>query len=222
MPVFDFIENTEQREKAENLHKIEVDQLTVDLTNANKVTTEEAVAGLKTKNAEILDEKKTLSDNLKKFEGYDPEAVKVATDFYTKNSVNLTAAQKSSNEYQGLFESKVIDDGVRAAAVKAGMIDTAVEDAVLRGRGVFSLDTNKMIEARDAEGKLAISSDKKVLTTENWVEDLKETSPHYWPPSQGAGATGGKIGPESDKATKLQALADAGDVTAYRAMRDKK
>jgi len=136
--------------------------------------------------------------------------------------VNLTAAQKSSNEYQGLFESKVIDDGVRAAAVKAGMIDTAVEDAVLRGRGVFSLDTNKMIEARDAEGKLAISSDKKVLTTENWVEDLKETSPHYWPPSQGAGATGGKIGPESDKATKLQALADAGDVTAYRAMRDKK
>jgi len=254
MPEFDFIEDTDLRAKAEDAHKIAVDKVTVDLTNANKTVVEEAVSGLKTKNEEIIGEKKTLQETLKTFDGFDPKTLKTATDFYTKNkdaeflkdgtveeliekktsqitsdfetqitelNGKLTTATTHGASYQGLFEAKVIDDGVRAAAVKADMLPTAVEDAVLRGRSIFSLDDNKQIEARDKEGKLAVTEDKKVLTTENWIEGLKETSPHYWPGSEGAGAQGGSSGPESDQAAKLQAVAASGDADAYRALKAK-
>jgi len=255
MPNFDFIEDADLREKAENAHKIEVDQLTIDLTNANKTAVEEAVSGLKAKNTELLDEKKVLQTTLKKFDGYEPEKVKTATEFYEKNkdaeflkdgtveeliekktsqlisdhetvvtelTTNLTEAKTHGQMYQELFESKTIDDGVREEAIKQGMLPTAVEDAVLRGRSVFSLDENKQIEARDSEGKLAVTEDKKVLTTKNWVEGLKITSPHYWPNSKGAGAFGGGGGEDGDDMVKLQAAADSGDAAAYRKLRDKK
>jgi len=255
MPKFDFIEDADLREKAENAHKIDVDQLTIDLTNAAKTQVDEAVGGLKTKNSELLDEKKAQDAKLKLFEGYDPKDLKTATDFYAKNkdaeflkdgtveeliekktsqltsdfetkitelNTNLTEAQTGKSTYKNLFEGKTIDDGVRAEAIKAGMLPTAVEDAVMRGRSVFSLDDNKQIEARDKDGKLAQTEDKKVLTTKNWVEGLKTTSPHYWPGSQGAGAFGGDGGPEGDRMEKLDAAAKSGDVAAYRKIRDAK
>ena len=254
MPDFDFIEDADLREKAVNAHKIEVDQLTINLTDAAKTQVEDAVTGLKTKNAELLDEKKAQDTKLKLFEGFDPKTLKTATDFYAKNkdaeflkdgtveeliqsktsqltsdfetqitelNTNLTEAKAHGTIYQGLFEGKTIDDGIREEAIKSGMLPTAVEDAVMRGRGVFSLDANKQIEARDAEGKLAVTEDKKVLTTKNWVEGLKTTSPHYWPGSKGAGAFGGQ-GNESDFNLKLQALAESGDTAGYRKLRDSK
>lgn len=255
MADFSFIEDTDLREKAENAHKIDVDQLTIDLTNANKTAVDEAVTGLKDKNAEILNEKKILSDSLKKFEGYDPTDVKTATDFYKKNkdaeflkdgtveeliqqktsqltsdfetqvnelTANLNEAQTHGQTYQTLFEAKVIDDGVRTEAIKAGMLPTAVEDAVMRGRTVFSLDADKQIEARDSKGALAVTEDKKVLTTANWVEGLKESSPHYWPQSEGAGAFGKTGTGETDAMAKRIAAAESGDVAAYRRQRDAK
>ena len=252
--MFEFIEDADIREKAENAHKITVDQLTVDLTNSTKSQVEEAVTGLKAKNTEILTEKKTLQENLKKFEGYDPKAIKEATEFYEKNkdaeflkdgtveeliekktsqltsdfeiqinelNTNLQNAQKHGMTYQSLFESKVIDDGIREEALKSGMIPSAVEDAILRGRSIFSLDENKVIEARDSEGKLAVTEDKKVLNTKNWIESLRKTSPHYWPQSKGAGAFGGSSDMSDVMARKI-AAAESGDVNAYRRLRAKK
>ena len=90
----------------------------------------------------------------------------------------------------------------------------------MRGRSVFSLDENKQIEARDAEGKLAVI-DKKVMTTKNWIEGLKDTSPHYWPESEGAGAHGGSTGGDTDYHTKLNDLATKGDMKGFRALRAK-
>ena len=146
----------------------------------------------------------------------------LTSDFETQINelnTNLTSAKDHGSLYQGLFESKVIDDGIREEALKAGMLPTAIEDAVLRGRSIFSLDDNKHIEARDSEGKLAVTEDKKVLTTKNWIEGLKETSPHYWPNSEGAGAQGGRAGAEGDFLAKLAAAASSGDADAYRKIR---
>ena len=255
MPRFDFIEDPELKEKVENAHKLEVDELTVNLTNSAKTKVDEAVSGLKSKNQEILDEKKKLQDSLKMFEGYDPEVVKTATEFYKKNkdaeflkdgtvdeliekktsqltsdfevqiqelNGKLSAATEHGATYQTLFESKVIDDGLRAEAIKQGVQPAAVEDVILRGRGIFSLDENKQIEARTSDGKLATTEEgSKVLTPKNWIEGLKDTSPHYWPGSTGAGAEGGLGGSDNDYTTKLAELAAKGDMKGYRALRDK-
>jgi len=252
MPDFTFIEDKEVREKVEDMHKLEVDELTINLTNKAKADQEESEKGLKTKNAEILDEKKILQEAAKLFEGVDPEAAKAALEFHEKNKdaeflkdgtideliEKKTSTLKSDHEaaltdlngkfdeasakgtlYQNLYESKVIDDGIRAEAVRAGVQPAAIEDVLMRGRGVFSLGEDKQIEARDGEGKLAKTKDDKVLTTKNWIEGLKESSPHYWPSSEGAGAHGGDGGPDSDRTAKLKAAADSGNMTEYRRLR---
>jgi len=121
--------------------------------------------------------------------------------------------------YKTLYESKVIDDGIRAEATKAGVRSEALSDVLLRGRGVFSLDDKKQIEARDSEGKLAKTVDDKVLTTKNWIEGLKESSPHYWPNSEGAGAHGSSSVSDSDHTAKLKAAADSGNQAEYRRLR---
>jgi hypothetical protein len=139
----------------------------------------------------------------------------------TELTDKLTEAQKHGTNYQSLFESKVIDDGLREEAIKQGVRPEAINDVILRGKGIFSLDESKQIEARDSEGKLAITEDKKVLNTKNWIEGLKVTSPHYWPGSEGAGAFGGQ-GNNDDYYTRLQAYADAGDMVGYRKFRDAK
>lgn len=254
MPEFDFIEDKEVKEKVENAHKLVVDELTVNMTNAAKAQVDEAVIGLKTKNVELLGEKKTLKETLKTFEGIDVEEVKVATDFYKKNkdaeflkdgtvdeliekktslltsdfetqieelNGKLTTATTHGATYQTLFESKVIDDGLRAEAIKQGVQSAAIEDVILRGRGIFSLDETKQIEARDSEGKLAVTEDKKVLNPKNWIEGLKETSPHYWPGSKGTGAEGGLGGASDDVTQQLEDLAAKGDMAGYRKLRDK-
>lgn len=254
MPDFDFIEDKGLREKVENAHKLEVDELTVNLTNASKTAVEDAVSGLKTKNTEILGEKKTLQEQLKTFEGIDPKKAKDAMEFHEKNkdakfledgtveeliekktsqltsdhetvvtelTTKLGEAQAHGQNYQTLFESKVIDDGLKEEAIKQGIRPEALNDVVMRGRGVFSLDESKQIEARDSEGKLAVTEDKKVLTPKNWITGLKETSPHYWPNSESAGAHGGPGGADSDYTAKLADLAAKGDNAGYRALRDK-
>ena len=254
MPDFTFIEDADLREKVENAHKLEIDELTINLTNSTKTKVAEAIEGLKAKNAEILGEKKTLQESLKQWEGYDPAIVKTAVDFHKKNkdaeflkdgtveeliekktsqltsdfevqinelNERLGKATEHGTTYQSLFESKVIDDGLRAEAIKQGVRPAAVEDIILRGRGIFSLDDSKQIEARDKEGKLAVTEDKKVLNPKNWIEGLKDTSPHYWPESAGAGAEGGTGGPGSDLTLKLNELAVKGDMEGYRALRDK-
>jgi len=255
MPDFTFIEDKDIREKVENMHQLEVDDLTINLTNKAKADQEESEKGLKAKNAEILDEKKVLQEAAKLFDGMDPEAAKEALEFHEKNKdteflkdgtiedliEKKTSTLKSDHEaamtelggkfdeasakgslYQNLYESKVIDDGIRAEAIKAGIRAEAIEDVLMRGRGVFSLDDKKQIEARDSEGKLAKTTDDKVLTTKNWIEGLKETSPHYWPGSEGAGAQGGDPGNASDYTAKLQAAATAGNMVEYRRLRSLK
>lgn len=124
--------------------------------------------------------------------------------------------------YQGLFEAKVMDDGLRAEAVKQGVLPGALQDILLRGKSVFSLDDNKQIEARTSDGKLATTADKKVLTPKNWIEGLKETSPHYWPGSTSANANANANFSDNDEITEqLAVLADKGDMKGYRALRAK-
>lgn len=255
MPLFDFIEDADLKEKVENAHKLEVDELTVNLTNEAKVKVDEAVSGLKTKNAEILDEKKSLNEKLKAFDGIDVETAKVALKFHEENkdaeflkdgtveeliekkisqlisdhetlvgelTENLTVQTARGDKYQSKFESKLVSDDLTQEAIKQGVRPEAVSDIVLKGSMVFSVGTESgEVEARDKDGKLAVTEDKKVLTVKNWIEGLKTTSPHYWPDSEGAGAFGGKGGSSDDITTKLNELAAAGKMKEYRALRDK-
>lgn len=90
-------------------------------------------------------------------------------------------------ENQGLHTSntnRTIGDAVRAAAAKAKVMESAIPDAMLHGTGSFKI----------VEGKVQTEDG---VTPDQWIEDRKQTSPHWWPATRGTGAgnnNGGDIG----------------------------
>lgn len=247
---FDFITDEDQRAKVVEVYNSSI----ADINDQHKLALDEEVGGLKSKNAELLDEKKKAEAKLKEFDNYDFDAANEALDFIKNNSnaklikdgkvdeliEKETSAMRSDHEdamtemdgkltteiaradlYEGLYKTKMVEDALRDAAVAAKIRPEAITDVLLHGRNIFSLAEDGSVEARDSEGKLRKTSDDKVLTTSNWIEGLKKTSPHYWPSSEGVGAHGGGEGAGDDLAAAIQRAADSGNHAEYRRLRKK-
>lgn len=131
----------------------------------------------------------------------------------------LMEATEGQSTFKNLYETKVMDDAMRAVAVQAGVRIEAIPDVLLRAKSVFSLDKSGAPEARDEKGNLIKNKDDNVVTPAVWMEDLKTTSPHYWPTSAGAGALGSGVTDSADVTAKLADLAKRGDMKGYRKLR---
>jgi len=141
----------------------------------------EATNGLKAKNSELLGSLQKQKETLKQFEGVDVESVKqIMARFENDEEAKLikdgkfdqvierrteklraeserqvqqalekvSAAEKRAKSFEGL----VLDNHIRAAAASAGLHSHAIEDALFRGRSLFTLD---------AEGKaIQLGEDK--------------------------------------------------------------
>jgi len=157
---------------------------------------------------EGLGDPETISNMLKQFENNE-DAKLVAegkfTDVLEKHterlkldfqnqvkdlSEQLTKAQETGSKYETLFHESEAGHAIRAVAAKAGVRDTAIDDILLRGKGLFTVSSDGTLEARDNEGNLRVV-DGKPLTPELFVAGLREKYPHYWPESQSGGARGG-------------------------------
>ena len=89
MSMFDFIEDEEVREKAQQAYDDSIKDVKEQMNNENQEilnqTIEDAVAGLKAKNEELLDEKKKIQSALKDFDDIDPHKAKEALEFLEQN-----------------------------------------------------------------------------------------------------------------------------------------
>lgn len=93
-------------------------------------------------------------------------AIKRATDAEAENG-NLKGAEKS----------RVIKDALRGAAVASKVVETAVED-VLNYAASFEIDDDGKVLNKDG------------LDPAQWLLDLTDKRPHWWPASEGGGARG--------------------------------
>lgn len=130
------------------------------------------------------------------------------------------------NKYSGLQDSvnrNTISDEIRAAATKAGIRPEAMDDAIARGLGIFTLGGDGKVEARDTNGDLVKTEDDRLVNPKIFIESLKKSAPHYWPASDGAGS--GKGGDGSGQGSKggltdaMQAALKAGDQRTYQRLR---
>ena len=134
---------------------------------------DQAVAGLKATNANLKDEKRALAERVKTADG------------------RLAELEGLVQARDQQLASLVVDGQIRDAAAKAGLIASAVEDALTRGRQAFALDRDGRAVARDATGAVQSGPDgESPLTPAQWLEAMREEAPHWWPPSTGAGAPG--------------------------------
>lgn len=87
----------------------------------------------------------------------------------------------------------IVGRSVRDAAVKAGVQPSSLEDIELRASRLFKVNEEFEIEALDKDGAAIIGKDGKgTLQPAEWLEDMRETAPHWWPPSNGGGAGGAR------------------------------
>lgn len=192
----------------------------------------EAVNGLKTKNNELLGKLKTTGEQLKSFDGIDPEAVrgilsKFANDeeaqLIAKGDIDTVLAKRADRMKAGYekdlkaaqdaaanassrtekFASRVLKGEVVGAASEAGVHKFAMEDAMLAAARDFELDDDGNPVAR--EGKYG--KDGKPLTLKEWFAEMKDSRPH-WFPATGSGGGAGHGGGNGQK-TMTQSAFDA-------------
>lgn len=104
---------------------------------------------------------------------------------YDKNLGNLT---KERDALKSVAERAMVDNALSAAAVKARVRNSALQDVLLRGKMVFRLDGEKVV-AVDGD-KPRFGKNGEALGMEEWVETLREDAPHLFESSTGGGANG--------------------------------
>lgn len=180
----------------------------------------EQVAGLKAKNVELLGKVKEQSDNLKRFDGIDPDKTKamierfendeeaklitdgkieeviqkrterLRADYDAKLTAEKERADRAEN-YANKFRQSVVKGQIVQAAVESGVLKEATADIAFLAQSQFSLDDNGNAVALDESGEVIIGKDGKTpLTPKEWVEGIRESKPYFWPVAQGSGAQG--------------------------------
>lgn len=103
--------------------------------------------------------------------------IALAENVTLKASVdNMTKAERS----------RQIGDEVRSAARKAGVVDSAIEDAIMLGERVLEIDDTGKIVVKDKVGYTP------GISTDDLFQELQPKRPHWWGPSHGGGAGGNK------------------------------
>lgn len=203
---------------------------------------DELVAGLKNKNGELLGSQKqlkadlaTMQEQLKRFDGIDPEAVhNILKRFsddeeakliaegkidevlnrrtermqgaHQKQVKDLQAQLEAANKRAEQFTGRVLSDAVRAAGLDAGIHKSAVADAIFRAQGAFVVDENGELAAREN----ALDKQGKPLTLKAWFDDMRDSAPHWFPAPQGGG-----LSADSGTGAKKRGGMTAQEIKAY-------
>lgn len=113
-----------------------------------------------------------------------------------KLSKQLEDERKRAEEEIARRDSRLrellVDAELRSAAVKAGVVPTALDDVLLRGRQVFRLENGESVVARGSDGSEIFVDEYKTqpLTIEAWLGRLAKDAPHLFPQSSGSGIPG--------------------------------
>lgn len=90
---------------------------------------------------------------------------------------------------QRQLETLLIDNEVRAVAIKAGVAPTAVDDVLLRAKTTFKVEEGRPV-AKNEKGEVIYGKDgMSPLAIGDWVGGLKDAAPHLFQPSSGSGAS---------------------------------
>lgn len=100
----------------------------------------------------------------------------------------LQAAETQVTTYQAGERRRTIHDKVREARVGAKVVDTAEPDILLLAEQMFDIAEDGRVITKEGNGVTP------GITPDIWFSEMQPKRPHWWPPSEGGGARGGKGG----------------------------
>lgn len=116
------------------------------------------------------------------------------------------------------LEQLLIDNVVKTSAIKLGVIPEAIDDVVLRAKGMFKIEDGSPVP-KGADGKVIYGKDgSSPMSVDEWLSSLKTSARHLFMGSQGSGAGGGnrsgnidlsKLSPAQKIAKGLEQLSGA-------------
>src|ERR1035437_147318 len=166
-----------------------------------------------------------LTNQLKRFEGIDPDAVRqLAEENKSLRTATLSEdakremekqlkASKSSFDKQlvavtgerdaltGRLTAIQIDQAVVTEATKRGLRATALPDITSRARTAFKL-VNGVPQAFEADGQTARMGKDGPMTLAEWVDALVSDAPHLFEANAGGGAAGSGSGGAGNRSVK--------------------
>ncbi len=143
---------------------------------------------LKTR-AELIEDGKAIAAD--KVEAKIAERLAAVKTEHDKAVAELTKKLTEATETVARHE---IDGALRKAGAELGLLDTAVDDLILRGRSVFKLVDGKVVGYGPDGKELFSPKDGSPLAVKDWTENLSKTAPHLFKPSSGSGAGGSGSG----------------------------
>lgn len=148
---------------------------------------------------------------------------KLRADF-EKERKKLIEEKDGALQVATTFMERVLDNHVRESATKAGVHPGAVDDVLLRARSMFSLDDDaNPVQYQENSEDIVLGKDGKTpFNPSEWLEDMKEKAPHWFPANASGGGAGGDRGANKGAKTMKRAAFDALDPLAKAtAVRDK-
>ena len=171
----------------------------------------------------------TLTNQLKRFEGIDPDAVRQLADdkqrledeqrlkdgkFQEVLDARLKTARADWDKTHGVVVAErdalhgrltaiQIDQAVVSEATKRGLRPTALTDITARARQTFKL-VNGVPQAFEADGQTArMGKDgASPMTLAEWVDALVSDAPHLFEANAGSGAAGSGSGGAGNRSVK--------------------
>jgi hypothetical protein len=135
----------------------------------------------------------------------------------TEAGTYKTSLEKAQEQIRDL----VIDQQVLTGFMAEKGLESAAPDVVLRAKAAFKIEDGTPI-ARDKNGEIIRGKDG-AITIPEWIASLKQTAPHLFPGSVGAGAEGGGPGSRGgDIDARMEKAANSGDMKLYRQLKEEK
>ena len=179
----------------------------------------------KSKHEEFRTNNIALTNQLKRFEGIDPDAVrqlaeenkslrtatlsedakremdaqlKTAKTAFEKQLAAVTGERDTLN---GRLTAIQIDQAVVTESTKRGLRATALPDITSRARSAFKL-VNGVPQAFEADGQTARMGKDGPMTLAEWVDALVSDAPHLFEANAGGGAAGSGSGGAGNRSVK--------------------
>lgn len=121
----------------------------------------------------------------------------------------LTTSQTALEKAQNMLNTLLIDNVIKSAAIKNGVVPEAVDDVVLRAKAVYTV-VDGVPTPKDAAGQVIFGKDGKTpMPVEEWLVGLKGSAKHLFIGNSGSGAGGGngtgKLNPGASSIDKISA-----------------
>lgn len=161
-----------------------------------------------------LEEKNLLGEG--KFE----EAVSKRVErIAAEGKLREDALAAESKQLRGQLEELLIDNGIRSVAAKAGILPTAIDDAVLFGKTVWRLKDGKPVPMKGEE-ILYGKEPNQPMTMEEWISERAKDRAHWFGASTGGGAQGSAQNGRAAGGTVTITRDQAKNPAAYRAAKE--